>query len=738
MYKTKLSNKVKSVVIALGLLSSMAVPVQAKVTQQDLANPVVGDHTVIWKRNEEEKYYYVIRGDHKTTYSYVYFGNYPQREIKGEELTQEIINADYGKYGDGVVNGRRIRRLSDDMTTPIINTHHEFSDNGVVYRYYYYEPIKWKIFENEGNTLFLVSDLALDNQNYRDGKTERPRRYWANSGLRRWLNYEGGEVTVTLGTGWYNYKIPGFACYAFSEEEMNRIQITNVESDYSYTAKDKDGNPLWSGPDTKDKIFILNETQIDNLDYGVCRGDGYSEGCEALCIYTTEYARAMNNQGMDYDKADTTWLRSAGKTNEIGFEGVRSIYTMLYDPKKADDVKDGSIANENTGQDGEYVLPALRANYTLDDCIRVSFQTNSNNTIEDQILLGSNYVKEPDTMTSEIAKFVGWYLDEERTKPYLFNEKVTQDTTLYAGWKQNKPNNVRGGVLKIEGTTDAMEYASSDKEDAVWITCQNGATTVPNEGNWYVRYKKTAKLLASDAVGVEVKNLMQYVKDNQIPENVAAVKEEKILTMKGDGDITESTFTSLQARAVKTTKKSVKLKWKSQNIADGYLIYAAPCNTKKKKNTYKLIQTIPSNSSVTYTHKSLKKGTYYKYIVAAYKDIGGQKVYTALSKTIHATTPGGKYGNGKAVKIKTGKGLTYKKGNYTLRIKKNKKYKLRASEVKENKKIQRHRKLAYESDNTGIATVSAKGVIKAKTKGSCNVYVYGQNGRYAMVKITVK
>lgn len=738
MYKTKLSNKVKSVVIALGLLSSMAVPVQAKVTQQDLANPVVGDHTVIWKRNEEEKYYYVIRGDHKTTYSYVYFGNYPQREIKGEELTQEIINADYGKYGDGVVNGRRIRRLSDDMTTPIINTHHEFSDNGVVYRYYYYEPIKWKIFENEGNTLFLVSDLALDNQNYRDGKTERPRRYWANSGLRRWLNYEGGEVTVTLGTGWYNYKIPGFACYAFSEEEMNRIQITNVESDYSYTAKDKDGNPLWSGPDTKDKIFILNETQIDNLDYGVCRGDGYSEGCEALCIYTTEYARAMNNQGMDYDKADTTWLRSAGKTNEIGFEGVRSIYTMLYDPKKADDVKDGSIANENTGQDGEYVLPALRASYTLDDCIRVSFQTNSNNTIGDQILLGSNYVKEPGMMTSEIAKFVGWYLDEERTKPYLFNEKVTQDTTLYAGWKQNKPNNVRGGVLKIEGTTDAMEYASSDKEDAVWITCQNGATTVPNEGNWYVRYKKTAKLLASDAVGVEVKNLMQYVKDNQIPENVAAVKEEKILTMKGDGDITESTFTSLQARAVKTTKKSVKLKWKSQNIADGYLIYAAPCNTKKKKNTYKLIQTIPSNSSVTYTHKSLKKGTYYKYIVAAYKDIGGQKVYTALSKTIHATTPGGKYGNGKAVKIKTRKGLTCKKGNYTLRIKKNKKYKLRASEVKENKKIQRHRKLAYESDNTGIATVSAKGVIKAKTKGSCNVYVYGQNGRYAMVKITVK
>ena len=731
----KILYRIGSAVIALGLISSMAVPVQAKVTQQDLANPVVGDHTT--KEVFDGKYYHVVKGDHKATYSYVYFGNYPQREIKGEELTQEIINASYDKYGDGVVNGRKIRRLSEDMTTAIINVAHRFAEGGVVYRYYYYEPIKWKIFENEGNTLFLVSDLALDNQNYRDEKTKKPRRYWANSGLRRWLNYEGGEITVSLGTGWYNYKIPGFACYAFSKEEMNRIQITNVESDYSYTAKDEDGNPLWSGPDTEDKIFILNETQIDNPDYGVCRGNGWYYGCEALCIYATDYARAMDDKGIPYEKADFIWLRTAGLTNEIGTEGVRAIYSGMYGSQYSND-NTGFLVNTGSDQDGQYVLPALRASYTLDDCIRVSFQTNSNNTIEDQILLGSNYVKEPDTMTSEVAKFVGWYLDEERTKPYLFNEKVTQDTTLYAGWKQNKPNNVRGGVLKIEGTTDAMEYASSDKEDAVWTTCQNGATTVPNEGTWYVRYKKTAKLLASDAVGVEVKNLMQYVKDNQIPENVAAVKEETILTMNGDGDIAGSTFTTLQAQAVKTTKKSVKLKWKSQHIADGYLIYAAPCNTKKKKNTYKLIQTIPSNSSVTYTHKSLKKGTYYKYIVAAYKDIGGQKVYTALSKTIHATTPGGKYGNGKAVKIKTGKGLICKKGNYTLQIKKNKKYTLRASEVKENKKIQRHRKLAYESDHTGIATVSAKGVIKAKTKGSCNVYVYGQNGKYAKVKVTVK
>lgn len=49
-----------------------------------------------------------------------------------------------------------------------------------------------------------------------------------------------------------------------------------------------------------------------------------------------------------------------------------------------------------------------------------------------------------------------------------------------------------------------------------------------------------------------------------------------------------------------------------------------------------------------------------------------------------------------------------------------------------------HRSICYESSNTKVATVSKKGVIKAKAKGSCTVYVYAQNGTYKAVKVTVK
>ncbi|MBO4999058.1 MAG: Ig-like domain-containing protein, partial [Lachnospira sp.] len=49
-----------------------------------------------------------------------------------------------------------------------------------------------------------------------------------------------------------------------------------------------------------------------------------------------------------------------------------------------------------------------------------------------------------------------------------------------------------------------------------------------------------------------------------------------------------------------------------------------------------------------------------------------------------------------------------------------------------------HRKIKYESSNTKIASVNGKGVVKAKKKGSCDIYVYAQNGVYKKIKITVK
>ena len=124
----------------------------------------------------------------------------------------------------------------------------------------------------------------------------------------------------------------------------------------------------------------------------------------------------------------------------------------------------------------------------------------------------------------------------------------------------------------------------------------------------------------------------------------------------------------------------------------------------------------------------MKKGTYYKYIIAAYKLVNGEKRITDISKSAHAVTKGGKYGNPTKV--------TYKKS--TVSLKKGKTLTLKPK-MKTSKKVKIHiAKFRYESTNTKIATVSKKGKIKAKKKGTCYVYIYAQNGYYKKIKVKVK
>ena len=102
------------------------------------------------------------------------------------------------------------------------------------------------------------------------------------------------------------------------------------------------------------------------------------------------------------------------------------------------------------------------------------------------------------------------------------------------------------------------------------------------------------------------------------------------------------------------------------------------------------------------------------------------------SKIVHIVTKGGKYTNAKSITTKA------KKNKVT--IKKGKSFKLGVKVKKESSKLKTksHRKTIYESTNKKIATVSTKGVIKAKKKGTCYIYVYAQNGIYKKIKVTVK
>lgn len=192
-------------------------------------------------------------------------------------------------------------------------------------------------------------------------------------------------------------------------------------------------------------------------------------------------------------------------------------------------------------------------------------------------------------------------------------------------------------------------------------------------------------------------------------------------------------FGRLKVRSVNQTKTSITLEWSKLDGVDGYFVYGNRCNTKTKTYKYQKLATITNGR--TWTHKNLKKGTFYKYIVKAYKIVDGKKVVTDTSASIHVITQGGKYGIAKSVSVTK---IGNKKNVSKITLKKGKTAQITAKEIKKDKKIRHHRNLCYESSNTAVATVTPEGLIQAVGKGTCTIWVYAQNGVYAALTVTVK
>ena len=192
-------------------------------------------------------------------------------------------------------------------------------------------------------------------------------------------------------------------------------------------------------------------------------------------------------------------------------------------------------------------------------------------------------------------------------------------------------------------------------------------------------------------------------------------------------------FGRLKVRSVNQTKTSITLEWSKLDGVDGYLVYGNRCNTKTKTYKYQKLATITNGR--TWTHKNLKKGTFYKYIVKAYKIVDGKKVVTDTSASIHVITQGGKYGIAKSVSVTK---IGNKKNVSKITLKKGKTAQITAKEIKKDKKIRHHRNLCYESSNTAVATVTPEGLLQAVGKGTCTIWVYAQNGVYAALTVTVK
>lgn len=367
----------------------------------------------------------------------------------------------------------------------------------------------------------------------------------------------------------------------------------------------------------------------------------------------------------------------------------------------------------------------------------------------------------PDTLTltkkDETAQ-----LTAEVTPSYADNKRVTwqsSDEKVATVDENGKVTAVGNGTATITATSVSGSYTATVSV-TVKIPVEIQKLTIEAEKEILTKIGESTEL----KVKIEPENAdLQKLIWKSHNEKVAIVNENGKVTAVGngtaeitvtteDGKITASImitvkvpdeptinkttgFRRLRARSVKQTKTSVTLQWNIIKDADGYFIYGNRCNTGTKSYKYRKLATITGGDISTWTQKDLKKGTYYKYVVKAYRLVNGKKVVTDTSISVHAVTGGGKYGNAKAVSVTQ---IGNKKNVSKITLKMGKTAQIKAKEVKKDKKIERHRKLCYESSNTKVATVTPDGLIRATGKGTCTIWVYAQNGIYKALKITVK
>ena len=250
----------------------------------------------------------------KVTWDCIYFGSYPQSEITSKDgsVYNKLKNATSWDNNDTTIDGVKYRKLKGEDATQHAYSggseqYYDWNDDYTTYHYFKYEPIKWRVLNKDNNDVFLLSDIALDDQRYNEKWATIT---WEKSSMRSWINgYKASENQSEI-----DYSNKNFIDTAFSTAQKNAIKTTKVENrnNIHYGSAGQGGN------DTSDKIFLLSEREVYNTDdakkYGfVLDGEVYDEARRCKC---STYAYAMgtwrNIEDSEYNGNALWFLRSPG------------------------------------------------------------------------------------------------------------------------------------------------------------------------------------------------------------------------------------------------------------------------------------------------------------------------------------------------------------------------------------------------------------------------------------------
>ncbi len=164
------------------------------------------------------------------------------------------------------------------------------------------EPIVWRVLSKIGSSVFVVSEKALDTKKYNESRRDVT---WGTSTIRSWLNGYGSSDNSDK----IDYSSNSFKIAAFTNDEWNRIQITNV------TAEKNPSYPnVNAGSQTTDKIFLLS----------IGEANTYFASTQDRLLAATSYAikNGAYTQTIDGKASCASWwLRTPGFAANIAATG---------------------------------------------------------------------------------------------------------------------------------------------------------------------------------------------------------------------------------------------------------------------------------------------------------------------------------------------------------------------------------------------------------------------------------
>jgi len=524
--------------------------------QRSIKNPIYDSHT------------------QNSVYSYVYFGKYPQSEITDNDLTDDIINANYNKYGVAISDNKQIFRIAENEM-----------DSETEYSYFLVEPIKWKVLNVDSNYMLLQTDKIIDAKSYiyEDDDTKN----WKNSDLRSWLN--GYDYYENQSAKDFTNAFENFASVAFSEEEYDTCRlIDNNDDDIS----------------SSDYVVIPSISTVVNDDYGFY--DSVENNSFTRKKGITDY---VNNYYNDSDNSKFySWHLIDGNVNPDGWVfrrtssalfGVAPMVKILVNSDQyyttepelvmGTDINTASVTlkyNE-ISYSGEERKP--KATVKIDNKKLIE-DVDYTIAYSDNINAGTAKV----TITG-CGNYYGSIEKSFTINP--INQTISRVDTAYK-------KTYGDSAFRLNAVTSgdgAITYSSSD--ESVVIAAKNtGKITIVGPG--------TATITVNAAQTTNYNQATEVVNITVLPKKVTGLK----------------TKTS--------TTSSVTLTWNKVSKASGYEVY----RYSSTQEEYIKVKTITSGNSLTYKGSSLSSGKSYKYKVRAYTKSGNEKIYGSFSSSITATT----------------------------------------------------------------------------------------------------